>query len=277
MGALTLSMAGSSRTYQPEVSDRALELARRLASAIDNARLYQKAQQAIALRDEFLSVASHELRTPLASIVLGLDNFQRAVRKLAGEPMAAKLEQLLQQLENLSELIDRLLDVSRLSAGKLDITIEELDLAGLVRGVVSRFEDSARQAGAALEARVPAEMRGRWDRLRLEQVLTNLLGNAIKFCEGRPIEVTLEGDDAKVRMLVRDQGVGIPKQKLPLIFERFERGVSHSSYGGLGLGLYVARQLVEAHGGQIHVESELGQGASFLVELPRQATVRPPS
>ena len=277
LGAMTLAMAGSNRRYGREDLDRAMELARRCASAIDNARLYQKAQQAIVAREEFLSVASHELRTPLASMMLGLENVERAVRRLGAEPLGAKFERLMQQFENLSELIDRLLDVSRLSAGKLDLTPEELDLAALVREVLSRFEDSARQVGAALQVRAPGELKGRWDRMRVEQVVTNLVGNALKFCAGKPVEVTLEGEAEQVRLVVRDHGIGIPKLKLPLIFDRFERGVSPRHYGGLGLGLYVVRQLVEAHGGRISVESEAGQGTTFFVDLPRHVAAREPA
>jgi signal transduction histidine kinase/DNA-binding NarL/FixJ family response regulator len=272
-GALTLATAESNRGYGSEDLDHAMELARRCASALDNARLYQRAQEAIALREDFLAVASHELRTPLAALVLGLQSLQRSARKLGQDVLDNKLSSLERQFDNLTELVDRLLDVSRLSAGKLEINLEDLDLASLVRDVAGRFEESVRAAGSQLIVRTPPELPGRWDALRLGQVLTNLLGNAIKFCEGKPIEVMLDGNATRATLTVRDHGIGITRDKLPHIFNRFERGVSARNYGGLGLGLYVARQLVEAHGGNIRAESEAGQGASFIIDLPRQTQI----
>jgi signal transduction histidine kinase len=276
-GAMTLAVAESNRVYGQEDLDHAMELARRCASAIDNARLYQEAQQAIVLRDEFLSVASHELRTPLASATLALQNVERSILRLAEESLNKKVKMILQQFSNLSELVDRLLDVSRLATGRVDIRPEELDLAELVRTIAIGLDDSARKAGTTLQVRVPARLEGSWDGLRIGQVLTNLIGNAIKFCGGQPIHVSLDGDEKKAVLIVRDRGIGIPADKLSRIFNRFERGVSARNYGGLGLGLYVARQLVEAHGGQIHAESEPSQGTSFVVELPRRGTAQPGS
>lgn len=269
LGALSLATIESDRSYGTEDLARATELGRRCAVAIDNARLYREAQQAIALRDEFLSIASHELRTPLASATLALQSIDRAVRRIGEDPLQRKIDRILQQFANLTELVDRLLDVSRLAAGKVDIKLADLDLAQLVRDVASRFEDAARGVGATLVLNVPARIVGKWDGLRLGQVLTNLLGNAIKFCGGKPIEIAVDSDEGHVSLIVRDHGIGIPADKLPYVFDRFERGVSSRNYGGLGLGLYVSRQLVEAHGGRIRVKSDPGDGATFIVELPR--------
>jgi signal transduction histidine kinase len=268
-GALTLALAGSERQYDVEDVDHAIQLARICASAIDNARLYESARSAIALRDEFLSVAAHELRTPLASMVLAFQSIERAVAKVDDAPLQRRTASVTKQFDRLVELVERLLDVSRLSAGKLDIRRHETDLGQLIREVAERFDEEARRAGSTLQVRGPDELLGHWDRTRIEQVLTNLLGNALKFCSGKPVELALESEAGKALLMVRDHGIGIPSEKLPHIFERFGRGVSARNYGGMGLGLYVARQLVEAHGGQIRVVSEVGEGTSFFVDLPR--------
>jgi signal transduction histidine kinase len=270
-GALTLALAGSDRTYGRDDLDHAMALGRLCATAVDNARLYERAQSAIALRDEFLSVASHELRTPLASMVLAFQSIERGIKKLGDEPLGRKFGSISQQFDRLTELVERLLDVSRLSAGKLDIKVDEADLAQLAREVAGRFDEDARRAGSTLEVRGPSRLVGYWDRTRIEQILTNLIANALKFCSGKPVELLLEEQEGTVSFVVRDHGIGIPKEKLPHVFERFGRGVSARNYGGLGLGLYVTRQLVEAHGGHIRVASDVGEGTSFFVELPRAA------
>jgi signal transduction histidine kinase/CheY-like chemotaxis protein len=272
-GALTLVSAESGRRFAPEDVARATELARRCANAIENARLYQLAQSAIAMRDEFLSVAAHELRTPLASVLLQLYGLQRTTEG-RDDAVQKKAVDLIGQFNRLSALVDRLLDVSRISAGRLDMQVERTDLAQIVRETARRFIEPAARVGATLTVTAPEELVGTWDPLRIEQVLTNLLGNAVKFCTGKPIALGLEARGEGVQLTLRDAGVGIAKERLPYIFERFERGVSARNYGGLGLGLYVSRQIVEAHGGHIEVESELGQGTSFRIFLPRHAPAK---
>jgi signal transduction histidine kinase len=153
--------------------------------------------------------------------------------------------------------------------------VEEIDLSQLIREVADRFLESARQSGSTLQVHAPDRLVGVWDPLRVDQVLTNLLANAVKFGGGKPIDVTAEGNDAGVRVTVADRGIGIPRDKVSLVFDRFERGVSGRKYGGLGLGLYIARQMVQAHGGRIEVESDPGRGSTFVVHLPRRSSQAP--
>ncbi|HSP80383.1 MAG TPA: ATP-binding protein, partial [Myxococcaceae bacterium] len=260
----------------PDERDLALaeELGRRVALALDNARLYRRAQEAIALRDDFLVVASHELRTPLTPLRLQLRRMEQVVcREQPEAPLARMLEGGLRQVDRLERLVKDLLDVSRLSSGRLQLQLEEVDLGELVEAVAARFERLLEQSGSALRLRVERGVRGRWDGGRVEQVVENLLGNAIKFGEGRPIEMTVEEAPEVARLTVRDHGRGIAGEYHQRIFGRFERAVPTRHYGGLGLGLYITRQLVEAHGGSIQVSSEPGAGATFTVELPRSAPV----
>ncbi|MDI1476815.1 ATP-binding protein [Polyangium sp. y55x31] len=251
--------------------DRIREQAKRMeAQAIDNANLFQEALQAISARDDFLAVASHELRTPLTPLKLQLERLVRDARAGASqERMAPALEVAHRQAGRLAALIDRLLDVSRITAGKLDLSLDEVDLCALVQDVVTRFGREAEEAGCPISFHHDKPLWGTWDRLRLEQVVTNLLGNAIKYGRGKPIELELEADDGTARLTVRDQGVGIAPEDQGKIFERFERAVSNQSFGGLGLGLWIVRQIVETHGGTVRVESTPGVGSTFCVELPR--------
>jgi signal transduction histidine kinase len=144
-----------------------------------------------------------------------------------------------------------------------------MDLAEVVRDVISRFSVTASQAGCPVTLDARDDMRGSWDRLRVDQVVTNLLTNALKYGAGKPVHVSLSGDEAHVRVVVEDSGIGIAPEHLSRIFERFGRAVSERHYGGLGLGLYITRQIVESHGGEVHVHSTPGQGSRFEVALPR--------
>jgi PAS domain S-box-containing protein len=244
----------------------------------ERARLLAELKRAVRVRDEFLSVASHELRTPLTPLGLKLGALERELERQPDSPFVQKVRDYVRtgrrQVKRLSDLVGDLLDVSRIAAGRFRLQWEDVDLAEAVREVASRFEAQAAQTGAALRVETPGAVPGRWDRLKLEQVLTNLLDNALKYGPGKPVHVRLEADPARVRVTVRDEGIGIAPESLARIFGRFERAVSERNYGGLGLGLYITRTIVEAMGGEIRVASEPGRGAAFTVELPRQPAER---
>lgn len=239
--------------------------------AIDSSLLYRSAQEAIQTRDEFLSIASHELRTPLTSLLLRLDAIERSAKE--GRPVDARyvessLDVIQRQAKRLSTLVEQLLDVSQMRRGRLDLHREEADLAEILREVSGRLAGSLALAGCSLSLCAPAPVVGHWDRLRMEQVITNLLSNAIKFAQSTAIEAGVEADATVARLFVRDRGMGIAPLDHERIFERFERAASPKHFGGLGLGLYITRQIVEAHGGTIRVSSAPGEGSTFLVELP---------
>jgi PAS domain S-box-containing protein len=276
LGALTFfTTARSGRRLGEEELAAAEELARRAALSVDNARLYRDAQRAVRLRDEFLSIASHELKTPLTPLALKLQVLAREIRTLPESPMAQRmlghLDSSLRQAKRLSELVEHLLDATHLSAGQPRLEQEEVDLAALVRDVTASFQPQAERAGSPLLLEGEGPLVGHWDRLRLEQVVSNLLSNALKYGAGHPVTLRTERTSASARLLVRDQGIGIEPLALPHLFHKFQRGVSERHYGGLGLGLYVTRQLLQAMGGTVTVESTPGRGATFTVELPLPA------
>ncbi|HET9594260.1 MAG TPA: PAS domain-containing sensor histidine kinase [Anaeromyxobacteraceae bacterium] len=235
------------------------------------ALLVRKAQEEVRERDEFLSVASHELRTPVTALQLQLQLLQRAGRASgAGMPAAlvGKMEALERQTRRIAVLVNELLDVSRLRLGRLELRPEPLDLAEVAREAVAQLVDEAARHGSRVAVVAGQPVRGRWDRMRIEQVLTNLLANAVKFGQGKPITVAVGLAGERARVEVRDEGIGIEADDLARIFGRFERAVSTQHFGGLGLGLYIAREIAEAHGGSIDVASTPGEGTTFTVELP---------
>jgi signal transduction histidine kinase len=241
---------------------------------VEHARLYHEAQEAIRVRDEFLSIASHELRTPLTPLQIHFQRLlgpRRSDALIAPEQLQRILERCERQVRRLQALIDNLLDVSRISSGRLRLQTETVDLADIVREVSGRFAEELAAAECQLVLGCFTPVVGQWDRLRLEQVVTNVLGNAIKYGGGKPIEITVEETREGGRLRIADQGIGIDSGDLTRIFQRFQRAVSSRSYGGMGLGLYITRQIVDAHYGSIQVESKPGAGSMFVVELPRRA------
>jgi signal transduction histidine kinase len=183
--------------------------------------------------------------------------------------MIRRLTAIRRQVIRLNQLVDQLLDVSRLIEGRLELRPEEVDLQALVVEAIDLMRDSATQAGSPVLLHLRPEVVGRWDRVRIGQVITNLLSNAIKFGCGRPIEVELDADETRARVQVRDAGEGILPQEQERIFQRFERATSVQRHPGLGLGLWICKQIVDASHGTITVESEPGHGSTFSVELPR--------
>jgi signal transduction histidine kinase len=172
------------------------------------------------------------------------------------------------QVDRLARLVEDLLDVSRLTTGQPTLDLEPADLVELARTVVERYETDGRKAGSSVEVRAPGPVIGRWDRNRIEQVLANLLTNAVKYGSGRPVEVTIWQSSDHAKLSIRDHGIGIAAADQERIFERFGRAVPVQHFGGFGLGLHISRELVQAHGGTIRVESRLGEGACFTLTLP---------
>lgn len=236
-------------------------------------------REALRVRDEFLSIASHELKTPLTSL-----NLQAQIRRRrlqVGDEAAFSLEKLQKQFESderqisrIARLVDDMLDITRINTGKLAIVPEPVILDELVRDVAERFREQLRQIGSTLELDIRSPVHGHWDRFRIEQVVANLINNAIKYGAGKPILVRVESDDRQATLTFQDEGIGIAKEDQGRIFERFERAVSLNEVTGLGLGLYIVKEILEAHGGSIRVESELGKGSRFIVTLPLIAKVR---
>ncbi len=237
-------------------------------------RIEEKLRKAVELRDEFLSIASHELRTPLTSLYLQLQMLEKAVKNLKApltmlpEAIAKKIALSTRQAKQLGDLIDSLLDVSRIERNEMTLNKEELDLAKLVQEVAQRFSEEAKRAGGELSFRSESNAVGRWDALRMTQAITNIISNAIKYGAGKPIniQVSVAKDVASIK--VRDQGIGIASADQKRIFSRFERAISHHHISGFGLGLYITRHIVHTHGGRIYLESELEKGTVVTVELP---------
>jgi len=245
---------------------------------VDNARLHQELVDAIRSRDRFLSVASHELRTPLMSLRLHSQSLLRRAREKQAcgpEQLISKAEVIERQVERLVHLVDELLDIARVREGRLRFHTEELDLSEVARDVAVRFREELARSGSTLVLRSEGSIRGQWDRLRLEQVMTNLLSNALKYGEGRPITVQVARDERTAKLTVRDEGIGIDERDQTRIFERFERAVSEQNYGGLGLGLWIVREILSGMGGTISVRSQPGLGSAFTVELPLEPVSEP--
>jgi PAS domain S-box-containing protein len=284
LGSLAFWRTNGSGPYGETDLRMAEDLAHRAAFAIENARLYREAQDAVGARDEFLSIASHELRTPLTPLQLSMQrllasrNGIQPLEQLTTDELRRSLVRWDKQVRRLSHLIDNLLDVSRISAGRLDLKPEAVDLVEVAREIVARLwgdVPSAESPATVLAETGPVV--GLWDRLRVEQVVTNLLANAMKYGGGKPVTVTVSRNERFACFEVRDQGIGIAAEKQAKIFERFERAVSSRVYGGLGLGLYIARQIVDAHGGMLEVSSNPGRGSVFTMQLPIGATILLPA
>jgi signal transduction histidine kinase len=238
-------------------------------------RDYLQAQDEIRARDEFLSIASHELKTPLTAMLLQLQTVLHNIRNVSlanfsVENLLRMLDSAEQQSRRLSKMINDLLNVSLITTGRMDLEKESMDLSQTVHDCVERITEKAKRDGVTLTLHAEKELQGRWDKLRIEQAVTNLLTNALKYGNGRPVDVAVTHHGSRAVVTVRDHGIGIPAREQEKIFARFERAMTKHSIEGLGVGLYITKQIVEAHGGKISVESREHHGSTFTLSLPIQ-------
>ena len=238
--------------------------------AIEQAR----AEEAIRERDVFLSIAAHELRTPITAFRLKLEGISKVVDsklegRAAGEIIGTRVKDALRHVDRINDLVERLLDVSRVANRTLDMRYEPVDLSALVATAVEDQQDNARHGEVSLRFRASGDCAGSWDRRRMEQVVLNLVSNAIKYGDGKPVDVVVEGGTDEVLVTVTDHGIGIDPSDVERIFHPFERAAPVQHYPGLGLGLYVARRIVEAHRGSLDVRSDAATGTVFTVVLPK--------
>jgi signal transduction histidine kinase len=265
------------RRLNTELERRVVERTAALEAALqERQRAEQEALAAVRVRDEFLSMASHELKTPLTSLQLQMGLVKMGLAGADGElhrKLTPKLQTMERQVSRLKALNESLLDVTALDAGKVRLEPQSVELVALVREAVERLEPDFSRAGCEVRLEVEEEVRGRWDPMRLEQIVVNLLTNAIKYGLGKPIHVQLQRQGEGVVLAVKDQGIGISAEAQGRLFRKFERAVPSQHYGGLGLGLYISRTLVEAMGGTIQVDSQLGQGATFTVTFPCESAL----
>jgi PAS domain S-box-containing protein len=248
-----------------------VDLASRIGTFVENVHLYERSQEAVVARDDFLAVASHELRTPFTSLHLQAEMLGRYLNQetVSKDRAERAIGVMLRQVKRLAFMVDQLLDVSRIAAKRLILEVDEVDLRDIVDDVAERFQEELKGSQTTLRIAGGNPIVGLWDPSRVDQILSNLISNAVKYGKGGLVEITFETNEDKAMFTVADQGIGIAPGDIQRIFERFERAVPPGVYGGMGLGLYITRQLVLAHGGTIDIESEPGKGTRVRVALPR--------
>ena len=229
--------------------------------------------EAVHTRDEFLSIASHELRTPLTPLKLQIQTFVHQIKKnnlrnLSEEKLHRMAETCERTVARMSALIDNLLDVSRINAGKLTLNREPLELKSVSEELLDRFKQEIANSGSDVTFHATNAIEGSLDRIRFEQIFLNLLTNSLKYGDKNPVSINLENENGNAVLIFRDKGVGISEQNIGRIFERFERVSDSKDVSGLGLGLFITKQIVEAHGGTISVSSKEHEGSVFTVILP---------
>ena len=268
-GTISFVMSESGKHFSEADLTMAEEVAARAALAIANARLYSEAQKAIALRDDFISIASHELRTPVTSLKLYVQVLRKQLARLGEESVVHSLSKMDAQLNKLTMLIKDLLNVSRIELGRLDFQEDPFDLNEVVRETVEQIQPTTNKHGIRVEGQASRPAWG--DKDRIGQVLTNLLTNAIKYSPQADTVIVqiMEGQDAAV-VNVQDFGIGIEKEHIHHIFDRFYRvsDPDEKTYPGLGIGLYISHEIIKRHGGSLSVESEKGRGSVFSFTLP---------
>lgn len=244
-----------------------------LQKIIDSERkAKESAQEAIKARDEFLSIATHELKTPLTTIILRLQStldsiLNQSLANFSGERLVSSLTIAQEQTRRLQNLIKDLLNFSLITTGKIDLEFKKSDINDIVKSTLDRFDDHIKLAGCQLEFKTSGPIDGLWDQIRLEQAISNLLTNAIKYGEGEPIEVELQQENHTAKISVADNGIGIDPQLQKNIFDRFKRATKDKKYQGLGVGLFIVKQIAEAHQGRVTIKSHLGQGSKFTIPI----------
>jgi signal transduction histidine kinase len=262
--------AGEGPFARPRLSGALLELqlfmAVVAATTLILGAVTDERRRALAMRESLISLAAHELKTPLTSLLLRAQKLTRLLREGArsGADPVRDAETVEGLVKRIGRLVDDLLDVSRISAEKMRLDLEDVDLSALTREVVARLPES-QQALVSIAA--PEALTGHWDRLRVDQIVSNLVSNALKYGEQRPVQVSVERAKERARLVVSDQGVGIADRDLKRIFERFERAAA-KNVSGFGVGLWIVHQIVRSLGGTTDVKSRVGAGSTFVVELP---------
>ncbi len=229
-------------------------------------------ERSVMLREEFMSIAGHELKTPITALKL---RFQLRLKKIeefpnlnySNEKLATMFQMDIKQANRLTELIEKILDITRINSGKISLKYESFNMGSLIEEVVERQAEQLKIAGSAISLNLTEKLLGSWDKTRIDQVVTNLLSNAIKYGGGKEIGINLTRKFDLVYIEFVDKGVGIAPANLKRIFKRFERAVN-SDISGFGLGLYIVTQIMDAHKGNVLVESILGEGSKFILSLP---------
>jgi signal transduction histidine kinase len=257
----------------PIAKGRAVEFYAFIRDISDRKRGEEKLQAAIRGRDDFISIASHELKTPITSLKL---QFQMAARQIGAgdirvfieDAVRKRIDSVNRQIDRMTRLIEDMLDVARVETGKLHLDKKRFDLSVLVTETTERFGEQLKVVNSPVDLEVEPGIYFYGDEYRMDQVISNLVTNAIKYGPGRPVRIRLRSMDGRARLSVQDGGSGIAEKDRARVFERFERAVGSDNVSGLGLGLYISKQIVEALGGTISLESEVGRGSTFTVELP---------
>ncbi len=271
---LVLQLISSTRAYDYDTLKLAEAYAERVSAALNNAHVHGQAQAALHARDEFLAMAAHELRTPITSLRTSCERLAILADAQRSPALSAVVDRILRQSRRLTRLVNRMLDASHAEQHLPLVFPEEVDLVPIVREVIEELGAARREPPIELE--LPASLEGVWDGERLRQVIASLVENALKYGGNQPIHITATRDRRRHQavLTVTDHGIGIDADVLPTLFEPYARGVSWRGYGGLGLGLYTARQIMAAHGGSINVRSEKGVGSEFTLRLPTDVQVK---